>query len=236
MSRGAGHRSAQPTGSAPARLTGSPRLNLLPHREMRRARRKKDFGVLAAAVAIAGAVTVGAGGIAINQMISMQQARNDFITAENAKLDRQIAEIKTLREEIAALKARQEAVENLQSDRLLPVRLLQELVRLTPEGVALRSLKQVGLKVMLTGHAQTNERVVELLRNLADSSPWVERPELVEIKEIVQATPERGVREARKIYEFTLGVTIKRQAQADAAGVKPNAVTPTAVTPTAVTR
>ncbi|HYF59163.1 MAG TPA: PilN domain-containing protein [Burkholderiaceae bacterium] len=215
-------------GLAPATEIGDPlsrrlspiRINLLPHREMRRERRKKDFVGLAVLVAIAGAAVTFAGGVAINQSIATQLARNDFIRAENARLDAQIAEIKTLREEIAALRARQEAVENLQSDRTVPVRLFDELVRLAPEGLYLRGLKQDDNKVALTGHAQTNERVAELLRNLAERSPWIERPELGEIKEV--ALPGQAGREGRRIYEFSLNALIKRPS---AEGARPGAGT-----------
>lgn len=185
------------------------RINLLPHREMRRERRKKDFVGLIVLTAIAGAFTAFAGGMAINQQISSQQERNDYITAENAKLEVQIAEIKTLRAEIAALGARQKAVENLQSDRTVPVHLFQELVRLAPEGIYLRSLRQEDARVTMVGHAQTNERVAELLRNLSERSPWLEKPELAEIKEIA-AAPLPGQKEARRLFEFSLNALIKR--------------------------
>jgi type IV pilus assembly protein PilN len=186
------------------------RINLLPHREVRRGRRKKDYVGLLVLVAMAGAAAAFGGGVAINHQISTQQARNEFIKTENARLDKQIAEVKTLREDIASLKARQEAVENLQSDRTMPVHLLQELVRLAPEGVQLRNLKQTNLKVVLNGHAQSNERVAELLRNLVESSPWLERPELTEIKEVTLQAPDRA-REGRRVYEFTLNALVKRQ-------------------------
>ena len=189
------------------------RINLLPHREMNRERRKKDFISLTGLVGIAGAVAVFAGGFAINQQIAGQQERNAFIATENTKLDAEIAEVKTLRDEIAALKARQQAVENLQGDRTAPVRLFAELVRLTPEGVYLRQIKQEDMRVTLIGHAQTNERVAELLRNLAESSPLLERPELGEIKETTLAAV-GGARDAssRKVYEFSLNTLMKRAA------------------------
>ena len=193
------------------------RINLLPHREMRRDRRKKDFVVLAALVAAAGVAAAFAGGFAINQQISAQQDRNNFIVAENAKLDKEIAEIKTLREEIAALRARQQAVENLQSDRTVPVRLFDELVRLSPEGMYLRQLRQDDQRVSLVGHAATNERVAELLRNLGERSPWLERPAVGEIKEISVAATAAGKREERKVYEFSLNALIKKPAQPAAA-------------------
>jgi type IV pilus assembly protein PilN len=199
------------------------RINLLPHREMRRERRKKDFVGLIVLTAIAGAVTAFAGGMAINQQISSQQERNDYITAENAKLDVQIVEIKTLRAEIAGLGARQKAVEDLQSDRTVPVHLFDELVRLAPEGIYLRSLRQEDARVTMIGHAQTNERVAELLRNLSDRSAWLERPELAEIKEISVA-PLPGQKEARRLFEFSLNALIKRPAVSEQ---KPGAARPT---------
>jgi type IV pilus assembly protein PilN len=192
----------------PVRPLAPIRINLLPHREMNRERRKKDFISLAGLVGIAGVVAVFAVGFAINQQISAQQERNAFITAENGRLEAEIAEVKTLREEIAALKARQQAVENLQGDRTAPVRLFAELVRLTPEGVYLRQIKQEDRRVTLTGYAQNNERVAELLRNLAESSPLLERPELGEIKEVTPAAT--GRESSRKVYEFSLNTLMKR--------------------------
>jgi type IV pilus assembly protein PilN len=185
------------------------RINLLPHREAARKRRRKEFVTTAVLVAIAGAVATFAGGVAIDRQIDAQQSRNDFIAAENAKLDAQIAEIRTLRDDIAALRARQQAVENLQSDRTVPVRLFDELVRLVPEGLYLRSLKQDGSRVALVGHARTNERVAELLRNLAERSPWLERPELGQVREIlVPAAP--GQKEGRVLFEFSVNALVRR--------------------------
>lgn len=195
------------------------RINLLPHREMRRERRKKDFVLRSVLVGIAGLVAVAAGGMAINQRISAQQERNDFIRAENARLDKQIAEIKTIREEIARLNARQEAVERLQRDRTTPVRLFDELVRLTPDGLSLRQFKHEDSRISLTGHAQTNERVAELLRNLAERSPWLERPELGEIREVT-LPPTTGQKEGRKVFEFSLNALIRRPADPSTPGTR----------------
>lgn len=194
---------------APARRLASIRINLLPHRALNRERRKKQFVTLAVLVGIAGAAASFTGGLAINHQIDAQQDRNDFIKAENGKLDQQIAEIKTLREEITSLRARQQAVENLQSDRTVPVHLFDELVRLSPEGLYLRTLRQEEARITLGGHAQTNERVAELLSNLADRSPWLERPELGEIKEVMLA-PIAGQKEGRKVFEFSLNALVKR--------------------------
>jgi type IV pilus assembly protein PilN len=194
------------------------RINLLPHREAARERRKRDFLARLIVVGLAGGAAVLAGGMAISHQIDTQRNRNEFIQTENTRLDKEIAEIRTLREEIAALKARQQAVENLQSDRTVPVHLFDELVKLAPEGLYLRQLKQDDRKVTLVGHAQTNERVAELLRNLTDRSPWIERPELTEIKEVAlkeaasPAGPNQKEKEARKVFEFSLNAMIRKSA------------------------
>ncbi len=198
------------------RELASIRINLLPHRELTRERKKKDFVVLAALVAVAAIVTTYAGGVAINQQISSQSERNAFIKAETAKLESQIGDIASLRDEIAALKARQEAVENLQSDRTVPVHLFDELVRLTPEGLYLRQLKQEGRTISLVGLAQTNERVADLLKRLSESSEWLYKPELTEIKEIALAAGPNQ-KEGRTIFEFALNVLVKPQAVAESA-------------------
>lgn len=183
------------------------RINLLPHREMRRERRKKDFIGLAVLVATVAAGLAFLVGVGINRQISAQDGRNSFIKAENDKLDGQIKEIANLRAEIDALKARQGAVENLQSDRTTPVHLLDELVKNTPEGIFLKSLKQEEKKVTIAGFAQSNERVSELLRNLANQSPWLERPELIEIKS-APLSP-NSAKDAKIVYEFSLTTLLK---------------------------
>jgi len=188
------------------------RINLLPHREARRKERKTAFVAMLIAAVFAGGLLVLAVGGVIATRIAAQNERNAFIQAENAKLDVQIKEIATLKQEIEALKARQQAVEDLQSDRNQPVYLMDELVKQVPEGTYLRSFKQAGQKVTLNGYAQSNERVSELLRNLGNASPWLERPDLVEIR---AATTGQG-KDLRKVFEFTVNVGIKRSREADA--------------------
>ena len=199
------------------------RINLLPHREARRKERKTAFVAMLIAAVFAGGLLVLAVGGVIATRIAGQTERNAFIKAENDKLDVQIKEIATLKQEIEALKARQQAVEDLQSDRNQPVYLMDELVRQVPEGTYLRSFKQAGQKVTLNGYAQSNERVSELLRNLGNVSPWLERPDLVEIR---AATTGQG-KDLRKVFEFTVNVGIKRSRAADAAPSAP-AIVPVA--------
>ena len=184
------------------------RINLLPHREMRRERRKKDYVGLLAFVGIGAAAAAVVVALGIDQRIDAQRARNDFIRAENAKLDEQIKEIATLRAEIDALRARQYAVESLQANRTIPVHLMDELVKHTPEGIYLKTMRQDERKITLTGYAQSNERVSELLRNLANRTPWLERPELVEIK-ASRVGGASAPKDARRVFEFSLNALIK---------------------------
>jgi type IV pilus assembly protein PilN len=182
-------------------------INLLPHREDRRRQRKRAFFVGLGVAAAAGLVMVGVWYSVLQQMTSAQQSRNDYLTSEIKRLDTQIKDIANLRNEIDALKARQRAVEDLQTDRNTPVYLLNELVKQTPEGVYLTSIRQNGLVVAVTGIAQTNERVSELLRNTLYNSPWLEKPELVEIKVSNVATVGR---DQRRLFEFSMRVSIRR--------------------------
>jgi type IV pilus assembly protein PilN len=184
-------------------------INLLPHREERRKRRRTAFFLGLALAAAIGLALTGAWWLLVQQMISAQQGRNAYLTSEIKKLDNQIRDIANLRSEIDALKARQKSVEDLQTDRNIPVHLLNELAKQVPEGVYLTSIKQAGNTVTVVGLAQTNERVSEMLRNTANSSPWLERPELVEIKSSLPSSPNA---QQRRAYEFSMRVFIKRPA------------------------
>lgn len=190
-------------------------INLLPHREEKRRQRKRAFFVGLGACAAGGVAIVGLWYSVLQQMTAAQQSRNDFLTSEIARLDVQIKDIATLRTEIEALKARQKAVEDLQTDRNVPVHLLNELVRQTPEGVYFTAIKQNAQVVSINGVAQTNERVSEFLRNTLYNSPWLERPELVEIKAVTATTANR---EQRRLFEFSMRVTLKRPPAVAAAG------------------
>jgi len=197
-------------------------INLLPHREEKRRQRKRAFFAGIVGSALVGLLGVGLWYTVLQQMTAAQQSRNDFLQAEIKRLDSQIKDIANLRAEIDALKARQKAVEDLQTDRNTPVYLLNELVKQTPEGVYLTSIKQNGLVVSVTGIAQTNERVSELLRNTLYNSPWLERPELVEIKASNVST---AGRDQRRLFEFQMRVSIKR-AQTPVAAAAASAAAP----------
>ncbi|MEY2683554.1 MAG: hypothetical protein RJA09_698 [Pseudomonadota bacterium] len=185
-------------------------INLLPHREAARKRRRERFLThLGMAVLLGGLV---AGGVFswYQSLIEQQADRNAFLSTEIATLDAQIKDIAGLQSQLAALRARQTAVENLQADRNLPVHLLDEMVKHLPEGVFLLTLRQEGQSILMTGVAQSQERVSELLRNLSNNSPWLTKPELVEI---VAANVAVTARDQRRVSNFSIRVSLTRGAK-----------------------
>jgi len=206
-------------------------INLLPHREERRQRRKVAFFAGLGAAAIAGLAVVGVWYLIVQQLTVVQQERNQFLQVEITKLDAQIKDIAMLKAEIASLIARQKAVEDLQVDRNLPVHLLNELVKQTPEGIYFTAVKQDGQILTVNGIAQTQERISELLRNTAYNSAWLVKPELVESK---ATTVTAANREQKRLFDFSMRVGVKRPQDlkpADASGSAPVAAKPAASAP-----
>jgi type IV pilus assembly protein PilN len=199
-------------------------INLLPHREAARKRRRDVFMASMGLSALLGGVIAGAIFLWYEAAISVQQSANAFLQEENKKLDGQIKEIAGLEDEIAALRARQQAVEDLQSDRNLPVHLLTELVNQLPDGVFISRMTQLAQTVTINGTAQSNERVSELLRNLAGNTPWFSKPELVEI---VAGTLVLPSREQKRVSNFVIRVGLVRASEAEKAA-SAGAATPAA--------
>jgi type IV pilus assembly protein PilN len=182
-------------------------INLLPHREAARKRRREVFFTTLGLAALVGFLICGAVYSWYLTQIESQRDKNTFLKTEITRLEGQIKDIATLQAEIASLRARQNAVEDLQGNRNLPVYLLSELVRQLPDGVYIKTMKQDNQIVLLTGVAQSNERVSELLRNLANSSAWLTRPELVEI---TAGTVALSPRDQRRVSNFTMRVGLKK--------------------------
>ncbi|WP_310041662.1 PilN domain-containing protein [Delftia lacustris] len=187
-------------------------INLLPHREATRKRRKEAFQATMVLSALIGLLIIGAVYWWYQMMIEAQQAKNSMLRAEITVLESQIKEIAGLEDEITALRARQKAVEDLQSDRNLPVHMLNELVAQLPDGVYITSIRQEGLAVTMQGTAQSNERVSEMLRNLSEGTPWISKPELVEIvARAVNVTP----KDQRRAAAFNLRFQLTRASVAE---------------------
>ena len=157
------------------------RINLLPHRELKRAARRRQFNVLLGIAVAVGLLSVALGHTVIATRASSQEARNAFLTQEIAKLDNQIIEIKKIREQTQDLLERKQVVETLQSNRTEVVHLFDQMIRLLPDGLYLKSFKQTADVVNIGGYTQSSARVSTLMRSL-EESPWFEQPSLIEIK------------------------------------------------------
>ncbi len=179
------------------------RINLLPHRAEKRKARQIQFIVLSGISLALGVIIVGLVHAAISAQISYQERRNNFLKQEIAVLDKQIAEIKKLRQQTQSLLARKTVVENLQSTRSDVVHLLDQMLRILPEGVYLKSLQQRGRRISLVGYAQSSARVSTLMRSIEDS-PWLDTPTLGQ----VQAVMVGGKRQ----NEFTLAFNLTKRA------------------------
>ena len=186
------------------------RINLLPHREEKRKARQKQFAILAGLAGAVGIAVAGLLWVVFDTQIDNQKARNNYLTTEIAKLDKQIDEIKRIREETASLLSKKQVVEGLQSNRSEPVYLLDQLLRQLPEGLYLRSIKQTGAKISVTGYAQSNARVSAFMRNI-EASPYLGNPNLIEIKSVTLNT--------QRVNEFILDFIIKRVNADDGKGV-----------------
>jgi type IV pilus assembly protein PilN len=189
-------------------------INVLPHREAARKRRKQMFQTTMLLSFMGGLLIAGLIYSMLQSMIADQQTKNSLLQAEIKVLEKQIVEIAGLENEITALRARQKAVEDLQSDRNLPVHLLHELVVQLPDGAYVTSLKQDGQVISMQGMAQSNERVSEMLRNLSENTPWFSKPELTEIVATNLAlTP----KDQRRVASFNLRFRLMRTSEAQKA-------------------
>lgn len=187
-------------------------INLLPHREAARKRRKETFQATMVLSALIGLLVAGVIYWWFQVMIENQQAKNSLLRSEITVLESQIKEIAGLEGEITALRARQKAVEDLQSDRNLPVHMLNELVTQLPDGVYITNLRQDGMAVTMQGVAQSNERISEMLRNLSEGTPWFSKPELVEI---VARTVNVTAKDQRRAAAFNLRFQLTRASDAE---------------------
>jgi type IV pilus assembly protein PilN len=187
------------------------RINLLPHREEKRKLRRQQFIVLSALCAGMALALTGLIWLAINTQIENQNGRNKLLKDEITKLDKQIDEISKIREETQSLLSKKQVVEGLQSYRSEPVYLLDQMLRQLPEGLYVKTIKQTGIKINVTGYAQSNARVSAFMRNI-QASPYLENPELVEIKAVTL--------NGQRANEFSLNFTVKRAKQEDKRGSK----------------
>lgn len=186
------------------------RVNLLPHRQLKRAERQRQFGLMALFSLIAAATLVFLGYSYINARVEAQTERNARLDTAIAALDKEIADIKDLKDQINIMLERKQVVENLQTNRSQSVIILDEVSRQLPEGVYLRSIKQLGNAITIEGVADTNSRVATLVRNLSTSN-WMELPNLVEIRS------EAGAKLKQNAFALVVGIKSPREEETETA-------------------
>ena len=177
------------------------RVNLLPHREAKRKARQQQLAILAGLTATIALAIGGMLWVVFNAQVDNQKERNKYLGSEISKLDKQIEEIKKIRDETASLLSKKQVVEGLQSNRSEPVQLLDQMLRQLPEGLYLKSIRQTGNKINVTGYTQSQARVSAFMRNI-EASPYLENPNLIEIKAVTVAS--------QRANEFNLDFFIKR--------------------------
>lgn len=196
------------------------KINLLPHREAKRKDLKNRFYSLLLLAALLAAILIIVVGVYFSTQISSQNERNAFIKKENEVLDAKIKEVVNLKQEIDALKARQQAVEDLQGDRNQPVYMMNELIKLSPEGLHLTVIKQDGQRISIKGYAQSHG-MVQIFFDALSSSPWMSKPEIIQNKAVIQGVG----RDAKRVIEFDLNVGIRRPRELEAEVNKTDAAT-----------
>ncbi len=173
------------------------RINLLPWREERRLKQKKEYTVqFVISIAAAGLVVFG-GLQYLNQSIDYQTSRNQRLEQEIKILDQRIKEINELKEKKRQLENRMRVIQNLQLQRPGIVHLFDEMVKTLPDGVFITSVGQKGNQIAIDGKADSNARVSSYMTRL-ERSDWLGTAKL----DIITADEIQGV----KIQNFKLVV------------------------------
>lgn len=175
-------------------------INLLPWRETRRQERRQQFLTALGVTAVAGLLSVFIWDLVINGQIEHQQKRNQYLKTHIAILDQEVAEIRDLQRRRNQLIERMRVIQELQGNRPVIVRLLDQMVRTVPDGVFYISLKTKDNVVSIEGIAESNNRVSSLMRRL-DASDWLANPSL----DAVLASPEYG----EQATTFKLSVNVE---------------------------
>lgn len=177
------------------------RINLLPWREARREELKRAFLTILGLVAISAIVLLVLGDRFVNGQIDNQGARNDYLRQNIAELDKQVAEISDLQRRRNQLIDRMRVIQELQGNRPIIVRVLDQLVRTVPDGVFYTSVSAEDQNLAIEGVAESNNRVSSLMRRL-DASDWLKDPNL----DAVRAAPAFG--DQANTFELSVGVDL----------------------------
>jgi type IV pilus assembly protein PilN len=157
-------------------------INLLPWREERRQELKKEFFAAVAFVLALGVGLVLLGDQIVSNQIDNQTRRNDYLAQNIKELDKQVAEIRDLQKRRDQLLDRMRVIQELQGNRPIIVRVLDQLVRTVPDGVFYTKLVTKNKKISISGVAESNNRVSSLMRRL-EASDWLANPVLGKVHE-----------------------------------------------------
>ncbi|PXX45961.1 MULTISPECIES: PilN domain-containing protein [Aquitalea] len=183
------------------------RINLLPHREQKKAAHRLRFQLLLGCAVAAALLIIGISYFVLDARQSRQDERNQFLQAEITKLNQQIKDIGMLKKQRDDLLARKQLVERLQQGRNDAVHVFDQLLRQTPDGIYLKSFKQSGNTFSFSGYGLSGARVSNYMRTLAQSQIFNE-PQLIEVKSAVVNN--------QRVSEFSLTSTLKLPAAASA--------------------
>ncbi|MBA6413945.1 PilN domain-containing protein [Parahaliea sp. F7430] len=163
------------------------KINLLPWRDERREEQKKEFLMLLGMMLLLAVALLILGDRYVNAQIDHQRARNNHLSQNIKVLDKKVAEIAELERKRDQLLDRMQVIQELQGNRPVIVRILDQLVRTVPDGVFYTRLISQAKDISITGVAESNNRVSSLMRRL-DASDWLTEPNL----DSVRAAPQYG--------------------------------------------
>jgi len=190
------------------------RINLLPVAEQTESRVRMPSLPGMAPLAVAGALLAGVVLVATLQSVKLRSLHSQITSLETearqlAPLIQRIDQI-TLQRELAL--RRLTVIEKLDQERLVRVRLVDELARRMPEYVWFSGFSEQKGSIALSGVAFSNLTVADLIRSL-------ERSVLFEQVDLVVS--QRGEIDGRSVVNFTLSG--RRQTQPEAVEIEPAA-------------
>lgn len=174
------------------------RINLLPWREERRKERLFQFLRLGGICAVAAVAIMGYVHFHMASLMLDQTERNQYLQGEIKQMEAKITKIKDLQKVKQNLLARMNIIQRLQKGRPLVVKMFDELVQVTPDGIYVNQIVQSPKGVSMDGMAQSNTQVSLLMRNV-DASTVFTAPRL----SVIQSKDKSGAYSSFKMdFDF----------------------------------
>ena len=177
------------------------RINLLPWREALHKQKQNDFFVGIGVSAVLAIAVVLAYLYYLNGEIKTQQDMRAKVGEKTKELRLVTKKIRDIKKKKTIIDDKMMAIQKLQNSRQTVVHFMDEMGKVTPEGVYLTEIKQSEGQVSVKGKTQSNARISEVMRNI-DNSGWLVAPEISVIQ-----TGKKGAK--GKLSDFTL--TLKQR-------------------------